>query len=170
MLLTANCKGSPSVGLTTKTLRVMTSRNAGGHRSAEKTFFLAMKLTAILILAFCLQLSAKSVSQTVNITVSDMKLEDVLVLVKKQTGYSALYNVAALKDAAPVSVTAKDQPLEDFLQEIFKGQPLSFTIKKKTILIRKNRELKPVTFFHLGDAPPVSGNYSRRRWPAIKWR
>ena len=46
-----------------------------------------MKLTAIVLLAACLQLSAKGITQTVSIQVKDAPLLTVLKAIEKQTGY-----------------------------------------------------------------------------------
>ncbi len=51
-------KGHPHVAFLTKTWQVMTFRAAESHSSTRKTFFLAMKLTAILMVGICLQAAA----------------------------------------------------------------------------------------------------------------
>src|SRR5688572_17967263 len=99
------CKGYVMYGLLTKTTwRVMTSRNAGSHRSVEKTFFLAMKLTAIILLAFSIHLSAKTHSQTISFSCKDLSLNKTLKEIEKQTGFFVVSKKELLANANPVSV------------------------------------------------------------------
>src|SRR5689334_9586316 len=70
-----------------------------------------MKLTTIFLLAACLQLSAKGVSQTVSITVKDVPLLTVLKEIKKQTGYFYLADNEWLQKAKTVTITAINWPL-----------------------------------------------------------
>lgn len=147
-------------GLITKTLRVVTPSEARSHRAIAKNIFIAMKLTAFILLGCCLHLSAKTVSQTVNLSASNMKLEEVLQIVERQTGFTALYNAAVLQGASPITIEANNEPLDDFLTRIFKDQPLNFTIKKKTILIRKNVQgvdLKSTPISLFPPAEPIRG-------------
>lgn len=96
-----------------------------------------MKLTAFILLVSGLHLSAKTVSQTITISGKDLKLEIILTAIEKQTGYNALYDEDALKNAHPVSIAVKNIPLEKFLDEVFRDQPLSYIIKKKSIIISR---------------------------------
>src|SRR5688572_16444073 len=76
-------------GLTQKWIRVMTSRKAGRHRSIEK-IFLAMKLTAVLLLAAGLTVSAAGISQHITFAGKNVSLQKILSVIKKQTGYVGL--------------------------------------------------------------------------------
>ncbi|NII23563.1 SusC/RagA family TonB-linked outer membrane protein [Pseudoflavitalea sp. X16] len=98
-----------------------------------------MKLTAFLLTAAFLNVSAKAVSQNITFTGQHVSLESVFAAVKKQTGYLFLYPRAALRAAKPVSVSAQDLPLEKFLAEVFRSQPLEYNIKGKNIFV----SLKP---------------------------
>ncbi len=94
-----------------------------------------IKLTAAVLLTFSLCMPAKVAAQTVTLSGVKMKLKNVLEAIEKQTGYTALYDEEVIKKAAPVSIKAINLPLNDFLREIFKGQPLQFTIKNTSIII-----------------------------------
>lgn len=96
-----------------------------------------MKLTLILLTAAALQVSAKGSAQTVTFTGKEVSLKEVFSAIKQQTGYVVLFDYNVLKDSRPVTVVASNQQLSDFLTEVLKGQKLDFSIRKKTIFIKK---------------------------------
>ncbi|MCK7556289.1 TonB-dependent receptor plug domain-containing protein [Chitinophaga sedimenti] len=117
-----------------------------------------VKLIAILLTGFICHVSAKSFSQTVTVSGNHLKLEHLLAAIEKQTGYTALYNEADLKNAAPVSVSVRDLSLKSFLDLVFTDQPLDYTIRRTTIFIHN----KPVQSTRQADEPtaalpPVKG-------------
>ncbi|MGN6421436.1 MAG: TonB-dependent receptor domain-containing protein [Pseudobacter sp.] len=94
-----------------------------------------MKLTVFLLTAACLNVAAKGLSQSVTYSGKKVSLEQVFSAVEKQTGYLFLYQEKALSKARPVTVTAVNLPLLQFLDAIFDGQPLRYSISSKTINI-----------------------------------
>src|SRR5665213_1968542 len=74
--------------------------------------FLVMRLTAILLLAATLHVSAKVYSQTINISEKNISLKDVFQLIKQQTGYSFLWNQQSLKDVKPLNINLKNASLK----------------------------------------------------------
>ena len=99
-----------------------------------------VKLIAILLTGFICHVSAKTFSQTVTLSGSNLKLENVLAAIEKQTGYTALYNEADFKNAAPVSLSVRDLSLKSLLDVVFAEQPLAYTIRRTTIFIRHKPE------------------------------
>ncbi|HWV65264.1 SusC/RagA family TonB-linked outer membrane protein [Chitinophaga sp.] len=95
-----------------------------------------VKLIAILLTGFICHVSAKTFSQTVTLSGSNLKLENVLAAIEKQTGYTALYNEADFKNAVPVSLSVRDLSLKALLDVVFAEQPLAYTIRRTTIFIR----------------------------------
>lgn len=98
---------------------------------------LVMKITTSLILAACLQVSAKGVSQTVTFSGKNVSLQKVFTVIKKQTGYAVMYNADQVEKAKPVNVTANNTPLETFLRQVLIGQPFEFSIENTTIFISR---------------------------------
>jgi TonB-linked SusC/RagA family outer membrane protein len=96
---------------------------------------LVMKLTSFFMLAACLQVSARVHSQTVSYSAREVPLEQVFPVIKAQTGYVVFCNANILTGIKPVTITAKNLDLEDFLKELLNGLPLEYSIKKKTIII-----------------------------------
>jgi len=113
-----------------------------------------MKLTAILLLAACLQLSAKGITQTVTIHVKDAPLIAVMKAIENQTGYVSLVLEERLHDAKPVTINADNWPLTKVLDECFKGQPLTYRISGNVInIVPREEKVKGVSV--VGEVPPV---------------
>ncbi len=100
-----------------------------------------MKLTTLIILSACLQVSAKTAAQNVSLSVKNEPLAKVFRLLKAQSGYQFFYNETLLNKAHPVTVEVKNQPLEKALQLCFEGQPLTFAIIEKNVVV-KEKELQ----------------------------
>ncbi|MGF6850114.1 TonB-linked SusC/RagA family outer membrane protein [Chitinophaga sp. W3I9] len=106
----------------------------GGIRQVTK-ILLVMKLTAFFLTAAFLNVSAIGFSQNVNFSGKNVSLEKIFSVVKQQTGYLFLYQETDLSAAKPVTVTATNEPLLQFLEEVFRNQPLKYLISSKTISI-----------------------------------
>jgi TonB-linked SusC/RagA family outer membrane protein len=102
-----------------------------------------MKLTIILLTAAVLQVAAKGVAQTITFSGRDVSLEKVFKVIKKQTGYSVMYNADQLEKTRPVNVNASNTPLEVFLRQVLKEQPFDFSIENTTIFISQKVNPQP---------------------------
>lgn len=96
-----------------------------------------MKLTFILCLAACMQVSAFTFAQKVSLNVKDAPLNEVLNSISQQSGYNFLYNAVMIQSAKPVSISVADKPFKEVLDECFKDQPLTFVINGNTVVIKK---------------------------------
>ncbi len=105
---------------------------------------LAMRLTAMLLLAGCLQVSASGNAQKVSIHRENASLKKVFTDIKKQTGYLFFYNARLLSDAAPVTLSVKDVEMKEVLELCLRDQPLTFRIVNRTIVISAKRMETPV--------------------------
>lgn len=106
----------------------------GSNRHITKTL-LVMKLTMILLTVGFLNVHATGVSQNVSFSGKNVPLESVLLSLKKQTGFVFIYTDPVINAARPVTINAQDLPIEQFLSEVFKSQPLRYEIKNKNIII-----------------------------------
>ena len=59
-----------------------------------------MKLTLLLLIVACLQLSAKSYSQTVTLSVKDASLKEVFRQISEQTGYDFFFSTSKHRPAS----------------------------------------------------------------------
>ena len=131
-------------------------------RRLTKTL-LIMKMTIILLTITFLHASAGTLAQTVTISVHESPLEQVFTEVEKQTGYVFFYDGELLKGRKPVSITANNLGIADFLRELLRGQQLDYNIEKQTILIKKKEPLKtPLEGPSLANDPAVAYNIHGR--------
>ncbi|HEY9195221.1 MAG TPA: STN domain-containing protein, partial [Mucilaginibacter sp.] len=99
-----------------------------------------MKFTVLMILIGCLQLNAKSYSQTITLKAKNASIEKVFTAIEKQSGYYFFYRANEIKEARPVTLSLENATLEQALRECFKNEPFSYTIDKKTIIVNKKAE------------------------------
>jgi TonB-linked SusC/RagA family outer membrane protein len=69
-------------------------------------------------------------------SVKNKPLEKVLNDLKKQSGYVFFYTYATIEKAGQVTLDVKNADLKEVLDLCFKNQPLTYTIKDKTVLIQ----------------------------------
>jgi TonB-dependent starch-binding outer membrane protein SusC len=114
-----------------------------------------MKLTAFILLAACLQVSATGAAQGITLKAKDMPLEKVFAEIKSQTGYVVFYEYSVIKESRSVTLNVTNASVVQFLNECFKDQSLDYTIEGKTILVTKkntNKIAEAVTTA----SPPIS--------------
>lgn len=127
--------GSGTTRFLTKTLprlKLFCNRFHGIPGRKIKT---VMKLTALILLVGCLHVSAGTRSQTVSISGKDLPLTKVFNLIKKQTGYAVFGKSSLLRQTDPVTISAVNMPLADFLDSVMKGQPIGYRMIDRTIFI-----------------------------------
>ncbi len=96
---------------------------------------LIMKFIAVFMLVACLTAGAAGNAQRVTITVKNAPLEKVFATIKKQAGYSFVYNNSLLKTASPVTLQLKDATVTQVLEKCLAQQPLSYRIEQHTVII-----------------------------------
>src|SRR5882762_4509201 len=97
---------------------------------------LIMKFTAVLLLAACLQVSARSNAQKVTLDIRNAPLEQVFKAIRKQTGYLFVYDLQLLQSAKKVDLHLKEVEIGQALDLCFKDQPFTYTILNKTVVIK----------------------------------
>jgi len=105
------------------------------HRISK--ILLIMKLITVLLVATIIQVSASGFAQKINYTKKNTTLEQVFKIIKKQTGYKVLYSDQKVNDAKTIDADFKNADLEEVLNKCLDGQPLSYHIEDKTILIKE---------------------------------
>jgi len=140
MQLNALCKNGP-VLVTGKPGKPLLTHTTGMNISRQT--LLCMKVTAFILLAFCMQVSATTLAQNVTLSEHNAPLEKVINDIKQQTGYSFFYNQDWLQQALPVDVQVKNAPLETALKICFANQPFDYAVVNKTIVLKLKE--KPVS-------------------------
>ena len=95
-----------------------------------------MKMTVFLLLAACLQVSAKGYSQKISLSVREASLGQVFKEIQRQSGYSFWYKTRQLDQAAKVTLDLKNASLEETLRQCFKDQPFDYFIVEQNVVIR----------------------------------
>lgn len=96
---------------------------------------LAMKLTFLLLTTVLIQVHANTYSQSVSFSGKETPLKKVFSAIEAQSGYVFFYDKVLLNKTKPVTIQFKQLPVEEAVALLLKDQPLSFTIKNKTIII-----------------------------------
>lgn len=124
------------------------------RKSLFRTLLL-MNITAVIICAISISVSAKGFSQEVILHESNASLEKVFTEINRQTGYTFVYTKSLLEKGKNVSVSNKGD-LKNVLELCFKDQPLTYTILNKMIIIKE----KAIPFLK---APPTNGEQLQKR-------
>ncbi|HEV2482403.1 MAG TPA: SusC/RagA family TonB-linked outer membrane protein [Puia sp.] len=95
-----------------------------------------MKLTAVLLLVACLQVSARGYSQQVTLDFRNTSLDKVFKSITRQTGYLFVYDLQLLQTAKKVDLQVKDVSIEEVLRLCFKDQPFTYSIVERTVVIK----------------------------------
>lgn len=118
----------------------------------------AMKLTIVILIAACLQVSASGFGQKVTISGKDLPLEKVFSMIKKQTGYVFFYDYSIFQGTRAVSLDLKDVEIEEAMRACLRGQGLDFSITNKTIaIVRKPTPPPPTQSIDPKNPPEVKG-------------
>lgn len=112
------------------------------QKSTAKTL-IVMKIVFILSTIATMSAYASGYSQTVTFSGKDVPLKNVFTAIRQQTGYSLFCNKQLLELAQPVTVEAREMPLNDFVANVLKHQRLGFRIDDKTIILSEKPEEKP---------------------------
>lgn len=94
-----------------------------------------MKMTTFVLLATCLSVSAKGLSQQVDISAKHATLKSLLNKISRQTGLSVFCDEALLQHAALINIQAKHVSVQTVLDECLRNQGLRFRIADGTIFI-----------------------------------
>jgi TonB-linked SusC/RagA family outer membrane protein len=104
-----------------------------------------MKLTTFLLLAVCLQISAKGVSQQISISEKKVPIRKILREVSRQAGISIVYDENLLTGASPVTIDVKNASVKQVLDLCLANLPLSYTIEGARIIVKSFPESKTST-------------------------
>lgn len=101
-----------------------------------KQLLKAMKLTAIFLLLACLTAGAKGFSQ-ITLSKKNAPLQKIFKAIQKQSGYDFFYTYEVIERAGNATVNLNAMPLEEAIEEVLKGKPLTYIITGKTVVIKE---------------------------------
>lgn len=100
-----------------------------------------MRLTAIILFAVSLNVSATGFSQDVTLNLRNAPLGKVFKEIQKQTGYAFFYNADLLKGIPKISLTVKQAGIAETLDRCLSDLSLRYVIIDKTIVIKPRKDL-----------------------------
>jgi TonB-linked SusC/RagA family outer membrane protein len=115
-----------------------------------------MKLTAVIMLAGCLQVAAKTNGQTVTLSVKDAPLTTIFTSIQKQTGLNILVDASVLENAKPVTLDVKEVPVEEVMKLCIQNQPFQFTVGENSIVVKPQPLVSPGGTFRVIRNPPIN--------------
>jgi iron complex outermembrane receptor protein len=118
----------------------------GASRATIRKVIMRIQLVAVLLFAFCCHISAASFSQTISLSERKAALATVLNKIEQQSGYDVFLQTELLAGSNKVTINIKNLSLGEALDEIFKGQPLTYSIVGRTIVLKS----KPAASVVLG--------------------
>ncbi len=113
---------------------IQKSRYRKMHRTSQ--ILRIMRLTCFFLISFCLQIAARSNGQTVNLSVKNAGITQVLKQIQEQTGYNIIAENSLLEKIKKVNVQLTNVRLEEALNAILKEYPITYTIQNKTIIFK----------------------------------
>ena len=112
-----------------------------GQRLLSKKIFHMIRITAFLLFAGCMQLSARGWAQHITLRENKASLEKVIRDIQKQSNYAFFYDRQLLSNSSPVTLNLTEEPLTEVLQKIFKSQPLTYEIIGDKIITLKEKDI-----------------------------
>lgn len=111
-------------------------RRCGHQRFPRLKTLLAMKLMLVLMIATGLQVTARSSdAQNVSLSGRHLPLSEIFRQIHDQAGYQFFYKTEYLSRARPVNIHVRDMAVDKALDICFDGQPLTYAIVGKTIVV-----------------------------------
>ncbi|SMC62312.1 TonB-dependent receptor [Pedobacter nyackensis] len=100
-----------------------------------------MKLIIVLLTTTILQVNASVYGQQISIKQNNVTLVQVFKEIRKQTGYDFFYSDQLIEQAHKVNLNLKNVTIEEALKVCFINQPLTYSIKNKTVTIKAKEKL-----------------------------
>jgi TonB-linked SusC/RagA family outer membrane protein len=129
----------------------------GKWKSFAHKILLIMRLTTVIIIASMLQVSASTFAQRVTLKGNAITLKQIFSDLKKQTGYTVIYSNASINDKTTVDANFDKTPVEDVIKAVLNGQPISYTVKDKAVILSRKEKTVLDKILDVFDNIDVSG-------------
>lgn len=118
-----------------------------------------MKLTFCLLLTTFLQVNAEIRAQQITLNEQNVSLKKIFKQIEKQTGYFFVYRNEWMRQAKKVDINIKDANIQQVMNACLDGQPLTYTILNKNIVIGLKPDNKGSSFMERDkiEAVPIEG-------------
>ena len=105
-------------------------------------FILMMKLIVFLTLLNIHSVVAIGYTQRITIASKQILLEDVFREIRKQSGYNIIVSTQLLNERQKIDLNLRNATVEEALDRSLEGQPLSYEIRTKNIIIKPAPSVK----------------------------
>lgn len=101
--------------------------------------------------------------EKLSINMQDKTLEDVFTFIENHSDYVFIYHASKIDLSHKVNVNIKDQPIKDILKDVFRGTGLTYVVKGRQIVVKKEDApqtpgVKSVAVLQQQKGITVSGN------------
>jgi len=113
----------------------------GHHQSQVKLLKIKLfmkvvkKVIYVAMASFCLNLTVSS--QNITLKMSNITVKQAMDELKSRSGYSFVFSSADVDTGKKVSVSAENQSVDAVIEQILRGQELTYEIRDKNVIIRK---------------------------------
>lgn len=126
---------------------------------------LAMKLTAIFLIAACLTANAGR-GQRITLKLKNTSLESVFAEIRKQSGYNFVYTSDILQQSKKIDIDVQNKDVELVLAICFAEQPLTYSVIDKVVVV-KARPAPVVTIEHQNLTAEIKGRVTNENGEAV---
>jgi TonB-linked SusC/RagA family outer membrane protein len=102
-----------------------------------KKIIMRIQLIALFLLISLMHVCASVDAQRISLSFNKTPLKTALTMIEKQSGYQFWYDNSVVEKANTVTADLKNVSLKQVLDKCFEGQPLSYEIIEKTIVIKQ---------------------------------
>lgn len=105
--------------------------------------FLCAEKSKLFALLLCLGMlfSLQASAQKITVDYKNLPFAKAMADFSKKSGYQFVYDAAFLKNASPVTLSASNTDFSELVPRLFAGQPFTYEINKKIIIIKARPQL-----------------------------
>lgn len=100
---------------------------------------LIMKLTFVLVISALLQVSAETYAQKIELHRKNATIKSILEEIREQSGYDYFFDTRLIRHTERVDINVSNATVAEVLSLCFDGQPLTYTIENKIIVIKEKQ-------------------------------
>jgi TonB-linked SusC/RagA family outer membrane protein len=124
----------------------MQLRSSGSRRIPRRKSFRFLVLLArslyVLFLMSSLTVYSRGITQTITLKLKDAPIQEVFNAIAKQTGVTFIYTKSQLEETHAISIVVTNESLSKVLDIVFSGQPLTYQVDGKLVILKKKEERK----------------------------
>jgi TonB-linked outer membrane protein, SusC/RagA family len=121
--------------------------------------FKLLKLTLLLIVLTCLQVSAKTYSQNkITLRLESVEIKKAMQIIERKSDYHFLYNEAVIANTPKVTLNVTDADITTVLDKIFVANNISYRILNNNLVVLKNNKDTKTIIQDIRISGHVTGN------------